>query len=136
MLKRVLPWLGVVIAVAAVYDGSIFYSRWNANQAALREQKAMEVAHARAVVDLMGSDSLKILTFYSVPPTVRAGRQASICYGVNGAKTVRIVPPVEEVWPAQSHCLQVSPQRDTEYKLIAEDGAGHSVEQSFVLKVK
>jgi hypothetical protein len=136
MLRRVLPWLTVVIVVGVVYDGYIFYSRWSANQSALREQKAKEVAHARAVLDLMGGDSLKILTFYSVPPIVRAGQQASICYGVNGAKTVQLVPPVEEVWPAQSHCLQVSPRRDTEYKLIAEDGAGHSVEQSFVLKVK
>src|ERR1700678_3767840 len=102
MLRRVLPWLGVVIAVAAVYDGSIFYSRWNANRAALREQKEKEVAHARAVVDLMGSDSLKILSLYSAPASVRPGQQASVCYGVNGAKTVRIVPPVEEVWPSQS----------------------------------
>lgn len=128
--------MSVIVLVGAVYDGWIFYSRWSADQAALREQKAREVAHARAMVDLMGGDSLRILTFYSVPKSVHPGQPASICYGVNGAKTVRIVPPVEEVWPAQSHCLQVSPRRDTEYKLVADDGAGHSVEQSFVLKVK
>ncbi len=42
---------------------------------------------------------------------------------------------MEEIWPALSHCLEVAPRKDTEYKLIAEDGAGHSVSQSLVLKV-
>jgi hypothetical protein len=48
---------------------------------------------------------------------------------------VRIEPPVENVYPALTRCVQVSPRRDTEYKLVAEDGAGHTVSQSFVLKV-
>jgi hypothetical protein len=54
---------------------------------------------------------------------------------VVGAKTVRLEPPVEEVWPALNRCLQVSPARDTEYRLIAQDATGHAVSESFVLRV-
>ncbi len=136
LLRRVVPWLSVVIAIAAIYDGSIFYSRWSQRQAAEKERKAKEVAHAREVVKLLGGDALKILTFYAIPATIRAGQDATLCYGVNGAKTVRMDPPAGEVWPALSRCLQVSPRRDTEYKLTADDGAGHTMEKSFVVKVK
>ena len=75
------------------------------------------------------------MNFYASPSTIQPGSHATLCYGVNGAKTVRIEPPVEAVWPAVSRCLQVTPRKDTEYKLIAEDAAGHSVSRSFVLKV-
>ena len=82
----------------------------------------------------MGGDRLKILNFYA-PPAIRRGQQALICYGTNAAERVRIEPDVEQLHPAVSHCFQVSPVRDTEYKLIAEDRAGHIVTQSLAIKV-
>ena len=85
---------------------------------------------------MLGGDGLRIMSFYATPGVIRPGSRAIICYGVNGAKKVRIEPPVEEIRPALSHCLQVTPRVDTEYKLIAEDAAGHSVSESFVLKVE
>jgi hypothetical protein len=45
-------------------------------------------------------------------------------------------PAVEAVWPALTRCVQVSPKKETEYKLIAEDDAGHSVDQSIAVAVK
>jgi hypothetical protein len=54
---------------------------------------------------------------------------------VNGAKQVRLEPPVADVWPASTRCVQVTAHADTTYKLTAEDAAGHSVSQSLVLKV-
>jgi hypothetical protein len=135
MLRKVLPWLSVMLIAAAIYDGAIFYSRWSANRAAEREASASEAERDRKVVEMVGGDQLKILSFYVIPGAIRAGAHANICYGVNGAKTVRIEPPVENVYPALTRCVQVSPRRDTEYKLVAEDGAGHTVSQSFVLKV-
>jgi len=85
---------------------------------------------------MLGGGQLKILNFYASPATIRRGERASICYGVFGAKSVRIEPPVESLHPAVSYCWQVSPSRSTEYTLVAEDGSGHSVKQSFVLPVK
>jgi hypothetical protein len=135
-LRRILPWLTVILLIAVIYDGAIFYSRWSANQAVSQKQEAKETEHARNVVKMLGGDELGILSFYAAPGSIRAGGPTTICYGVNGAKTVHLDPPTEEVWPALSHCLQASPRKTTEYKLTAEDGAGHSVSQAITVKIK
>jgi hypothetical protein len=124
-----------MVVAAVIYDGSIFYSRWSRERGSERTQAREEGKQARKTLEILGGDELRIMNFYASPGVIRPGSHATICYGVNGAKTVRIQPPVEEVWPAVSHCLQVTPRKDTEYKLIAEDAAGHSVSQSLVLKV-
>jgi hypothetical protein len=136
LLRRLLHWMSVLVLAAVVYDGAIFYSRWSANRAFERGQAAKEAEQERKVVEAVGGDTLKILSFYAAPAVIRMGEHANICYGVNGAKTVRMEPAVENVWPALTRCVQVSPRRDTEYKLIAEDGAGRAVSQSFVLRVR
>ena len=124
-----------MVAAAVIYDGSIFYSRWSRERDAERTQAREEAEQARRTLKLLGGNELRIVNFYAYPGVIRPGSHATICYGVTGAKEVRIEPPVEEVWPAISHCLQVSPRKDTEYTLTAEDAAGHSVSQSFVLRV-
>ena len=83
----------------------------------------------------MGGDRLKILDFYASPPVIHRGQPSTICYGVNAADRVRIDPPVQELHPSISRCLQVAPLKDTDYKLTAEDSAGHTVTQSLTIKV-
>ncbi|MES1257783.1 MAG: hypothetical protein ABUS51_05115 [Acidobacteriota bacterium] len=135
ILRRILPFLGIAIAIGLLYDGWIFYSRWSGARQAERDKMQQETVLARKTLKLLGGAALKINSFYCSPAAIPKGSRANICYGVVGAKTVRLEPPVEEVWPALNRCLQVSPARDTEYKLIAEDAAGHSVSESFVLRV-
>jgi hypothetical protein len=134
-----LPWISVIVAAIALYDGSIFYSRWSRNQDSDRrqaqEQVKKEAEQAGKTFEILGGSELHIVNFYASPEVARPGVHATICYGVVGAKKVRLEPPVEEVWPALSHCIQVTPQRTTEYKLIAEDNAGHSVSQNLTLRV-
>jgi hypothetical protein len=134
-LRRILPLITALLAAAVIYDGSIFYSRWSRKRDLERAQIREEAEQARKTLEMLGGNELRITKFYASPGVIRPGGQATICYGVNGAKKVRIEPPVEEVWPALSRCLQVTPRKDTEYKLIAEGAAGRSVSQSFVLKV-
>jgi hypothetical protein len=135
LLKKILPWLGVLLVVGLLYDGYIFYSRWSEKQDEKRVRAKQETAMAKKTLTLLGGDELKIHSFYASPGAVRKGMPATICYGVTGAKTLRIDPPVEQVWPSLTHCLQVTPAKNTEYKLTAEDAAGHSVTESFVLQV-
>ena len=130
-----MPWVATMAVAALVYAGSIFYSRWNGERDSEQTQAREEAEHARKTLQLLGGDELRISNFYASPGVIRPGGQATICYGVNGAKQVRIQPPVEEVWPALSHCLQVTARQDTEYTLTAEDATGHSVSRSFVLRV-
>ena len=135
LLRKALPFLTVAVLLAAAYDGWYFYSRWRDGRETERTRQAKEAEQARRTIDMLGGGQLKILTFYATPGAIRRGEHANICYGVYGAKSIRIEPPVEELHPAVSHCLQVSPTSSTEYKLVADDGAGHTTSERFVLQV-
>jgi hypothetical protein len=136
LLRKALPFLTVAIFAAAVYDGWFFYSRWRDAHETERTSQAKEAEEARRTINMLGGGQLKILSFYASPVAIQRGEHANICYGVYGAKSVRIEPLVEELHPAVSHCLQVSPSRSTEYKLVAEDRLGHTAIQSLVLQVE
>jgi len=132
---RVLPYLTLTILIAALYDGWIFYSRWSTARESEQRRRSDEADRDRKTVEMLGGDQLKIMNFYASPPSIRRGGRSLICFGVNAAKNVRIDPPVEELHPSVSHCLQVAPKRDTEYTLMADDGAGHLVKQSLEIRV-
>jgi hypothetical protein len=124
-----------MVGVVLLYDGAIFYSRWSAAREGAREEGRVEAEQARKTLEMMGGDGLKITSFYASPGEIRRGEHANLCYGVNGAKQVRLEPHEAEVWPSQTRCVQVAPRADTTYKLTAEDAKGHSVEQSVLVKV-
>jgi hypothetical protein len=135
LIRRVLPLVSVVVLAAVLYDGWIFYSRWSAARQAQRASQAEETRRARQTLDLIGGTDFRIINFYASPQTVRRGSQGKLCFGVYGAKRVRIEPPVEDLKPAMSYCFEVAPRRTTEYKLIAEDGAGRTATANLVFKV-
>jgi hypothetical protein len=135
-MRRAMQFFGLVIVAALIYDGAIFYSRWKGNRQAAEAQAEKEASQERKELDAIGGGGLKILSFYAAPGTIRRGAHTTLCYGVVGAKTVRIEPPVDNVWPSLTRCVQVSPRKDTEYKFIADDGAGHSATQSITVSVK
>lgn len=134
-LRRALPFLTVAMIAAGLYDAWIFYSRWRDGREAAAALQAKQAEEARRTIDMLGGDELKILGFYAVPAAIHPGEKANICYSVSGAKSVRMEPPVEELRPALSYCLQVSPAKTTEYKLTAEDGLGHMESAHFVLRI-
>jgi hypothetical protein len=47
LLKKIAPWLGLVIAVALLYDGYVFYSRWSEKQDVERQRAEHESAMAK-----------------------------------------------------------------------------------------
>ena len=136
LLRRLLPFMAVAIAIAAIYDGAVFYSRWSHDRDETQARAQREADQAKRTSDLAGGDALKILGFSASPGVVQAGGQATLCYGVNEATTVKIEPPVENVYPALSHCVSVSPKKDTEYTLVAQDAAGHSASASLTIRVR
>ena len=131
-----MAFLSVAVLLALLYDGWVFYSRWSLARRVRQERAAKEARDARQVLDRMGGSQLKILGFYAQPPVIRRGGEARLCYSVANAATARIEPPAGDVYPAFSRCLQVSPRGTTEYKLYAEDGAGHAASETFTLRVE
>ncbi len=135
LLRRALPLIGVAVLAAVAYDLWIFYSRWHSAREGERARQAEQARRDRETIDLLGGTDFRIINFYAVPKTIQQGSHARMCFGVYGAKRVRIEPEVGDVHPAVTECLDVAPQKDTEYKLTAEDGAGHTATANLSIKV-
>jgi hypothetical protein len=133
---KYLVFSGVVLLLAGIYVGWIFLSRRQANQAL--EEKAAEQRRAqdRQTFELMGGNRFDILGFYADPGSIQAGETAELCYSVSNAKSVKLEPQSEPVWPAYSRCVHVSPSKTTTYTLTAEDAAGHTKSASIKVEVR
>lgn len=120
-----------LLLIAALYVGWIFYSRWQQNQAinvkAAAAAAAKEQSDAERVYQEMGGNRFAILNFYANPGSIMPGDTADLCYSVSNAKSVKLEPQSQPVWPAFIHCVQVSPAKTTTYTLTAEDAAGHTL---------
>jgi hypothetical protein len=134
-LRRIWQLLTVMVLIGAAYDGWIFYDRWQSNRDAERARADAEAERARKVIDAIGGGGFGIRSFYASPPVIHRGETASLCYSVFGATTLRLDPPLAEVYPTFNHCIQASPGKDTEFTLTAADAAGHTATAKLVLKV-
>ena len=135
LVRRVLPFLSILVAVVLVYDAWVFYSRHQRAQQIEQERAEKQAEDAQRVINRMGGNDLKILNFYAAPPVIHSGQTARLCYSVVNAKEVRVEPAVKDLYPALSYCWDVSPRGRTEYRLIAGDGAGHTVTAQAVIDV-
>lgn len=126
----------VVFLFAGLYLGWVFYSRWQDNQAL--EEKAAEKQRRqdKQTFEMMGGNRFDILSFYADTPNVQAGERVALCYSVSNAKSVKLEPQSEPVWPAFAHCVEVTPRKTTKYTFTAEDAAGHTKAATVEVKVR
>lgn len=132
-IRRVLPYLSIAVLLVVVYDAWVFYSRRERAHQVQEQRAAKEAEDAHRTLELIGQ--LKILNFYAAPSAIERGHSARLCYSVVGAKTVRIEPNVDGVYPALSHCIEISPAKDTEYTFFAADETGHTVNAKTAIRV-
>jgi|SRR5262245_20073339 len=78
---------------------------------------------------------VKILQFYASVGVLAPGDKALLCYGVENAKSVKISPALDNVYPSINHCLEIGPEQTTSYTILAEGFDGRVATQSFVLSV-
>ena len=133
-MRKVLPFMTILVVLAAVRTGWIFYQRYSAGkaEAARAEQKQRE--EARKVTEMLGNGRVKILNLSLAPPAIHAGSESELCYGVSNATSVRI-DPIGDVDPAYVRCMKVKPRQDTTYVMTAKDAAGHTESARLKLKV-
>jgi hypothetical protein len=137
ILRKIISYSWIGVAIGAVFAGYTFFARWDANAKAERIATVREAERARKDVDLLGGDSLKIMQFFASAMVIPKGGKGKLCYGVANAKTVAIRPDVtERLWPALSHCVEITPRQDTEYTLTASDGRGNSTEKKITVMVR
>jgi len=129
----------IVLLVVAVVVGWILFSRWSDNKQIERQdaqQKQEKQRQSdRAALDQMGGKTLDIQAFYANPGAVHRGETVQLCYGVANAKTVKLEPQENAVWPSYARCVDVRPTKTTTYTLTIDDGAGNTKTQSLEVKV-
>ena len=138
--KNPLLYSSIVIGIALLYVGWIFFSRWQENRAIeqkTKEERAQkQLENDRAAVELLGGKELAIQMFYASPAAIHRGETTRLCYGVANAKTVKLEPQSNPVWPSHSRCVEVAPAKTTTYTLTIEDAAGHTKSQTVDVKVQ
>lgn len=138
--RNPLLYTSTLLVVALVYVGGTFYVRRQQNLEI--EQRAADAAAAKertndaVTVEQLGGSEFKILNFYATPAVVNAGETVQMCYGVSNAKTVKLEPQTNPVWPSVSHCVDVTPKKTTEYTLTIEDGNGDSRTSTLTVRVR
>lgn len=137
LLRKIVSYTWIAVAIGAIFAAYTFFARWDAQAKADRRAATQDAERARKDVELLGGDSLKIMQFFASATVIPKGKTGKLCYGVANAKTVEIEPGVtERIWPALSHCVEITPTRDTEYTLTAKDASGHSAEKKLTVLVR
>jgi hypothetical protein len=132
--KQIVRWTWLPVLLVFVYSGWVLYSRRTDNARIAEEAERKRIVAEGEVVEKLGGGNLKMLMFYANPPIIKSGEKTLLCYGVAGAKSVRIEPNVDGVGPSLSRCVEASPKQTTTYTLIAADTAG--VEQKSEIEVR
>ena len=129
----------IVLVGVAVVVGWILFSRWSDNRLierrAAEEKQEKQHESDRVALDQMGGKTLDIQAFYANPGVLHRGESVQLCYGVANAKTVKLEPQDNPVWPSYARCVDVKPTKTTTYTLTIDDGAGNTKTQSLEVKV-
>ena len=127
------------LAVGTLVVGWMLFSRWYENRdiekrnQKQRTQKQQE--QDRIALEQFGGKELTIQNFYASPGAIHSGETVQLCYGVANAKTVKLEPQSNPVWPSYSRCVEVTPTKSTTYTLTIADAAGNTRTQTLELKV-
>ena len=139
-LKNPLLYSSAVLVVAALGVVFVMFSRWqesrNMERRAAQDRAEKQHEQDRMAVEQLGGKEFAILSFYASPAVIRRGESAQLCYGVANAKTVKLEPQSEPVWPSVARCVDVSPNKSTTYTLTIEDAVGKTQSQDLEVKVR
>lgn len=135
-MRRALAYTwAAAIGMALLYLAWVGATRYLGQRAMERSREAAR-APAQAVPKSPAGAGVKILHFYASTGQLTKGDRASVCYGVENARSVRIEPAVEELKPAMNRCFPITPEAATTYTLVAEGRDGTRASASFTVNVK
>jgi hypothetical protein len=140
VLKNPLLYSWAALTIVALVVVSILFSRWLENRGfearAKQEKTLKQLEQDRIALEQMGGRELAIQNFYATPGTIRPGDTVQLCYGVANAKSVKLEPQSNPVWPSYSRCVDVTPAKSTTYTLTIADAAGNTKSQTLEVKVR
>lgn len=112
-----------------------FFSQWMESRKIASDAVARKQRADAAAAEMMGGNRFEILQFYAYPSIVARGQSTDMCYSVSNAKSVKLDPPAVEVWPSQMRCIDIKPEKTTDYTLTIFDDAGKSKTQTITITV-
>jgi hypothetical protein len=140
LFKNPLLYSSFALVIVAVVVAWILFSRWQENSQIDRQsvvaKNEKQKENDRTALDQFGGKALGIQSFYASPGAVHRGESVQLCYGVANAKTVKLEPQPNPVWPSYSRCVDVTPTKTTTYTLTVEDGSGNPKTQPVEVKVE
>ena len=140
LLRNPLLYTSAVLVVALLGVVFVMVSRWQERRSIDRqaEQQRAEKQREedRVAVAQLGGNEFTILSFYASPRVIRRGESAQLCYGVSNAKSVKLEPQPQPVWPSAAHCVDVSPTKSMTYTLTIVNAAGAVKSQTVEVKVR
>ena len=130
--------IGIVIVVA--YVAFLLISRHEvAREFDRRNAEIQDEQHRaedRLTLEQLGGSDFGIRALYVTPTVIPRGQSAQICYDVANAKSVKLDPPVADVWPSHTRCFEVSPKRTTTYTLTITDATGKTASKDVQVLVQ
>ncbi|MGB2672007.1 MAG: hypothetical protein WA621_14735 [Candidatus Acidiferrum sp.] len=140
MLKNPLLYSSAVLVVVLFAVVLTMFSRWldarNIERKAAQQRAEKQHEEDRLAVEQMGGKEFTILDFYASPKVIRRGESAQLCYGVSNAKSVKLEPQTQAVWPSLAHCVDVSPTKTTTYTLTIGNATGQAKSQTVDVNVR
>jgi hypothetical protein len=140
VFKNPLLYSSIAIGIALLVVGWIFFSRWQENRDIERrtneERAQKQRENDERTLEQMGGQELEIQNFYASPGAIHPGETAQLCYGVANAKTVKLEPQPNPVWPSYARCVDVTPRKSTTYTLTIADAAGNTKSATVEIKVR
>lgn len=140
VFKNPLLYSSGVLLVGALSVGWILFSRWQQarefENRAKEEKTRQQQEQDRLTLQQMGGKELAIQNFYASSGLIHRGQSVQLCYGVANAKSVKLEPQPNPVWPSYARCVDVTPSKTTTYTLSIADDAGNTKSQSLEVKVR
>jgi hypothetical protein len=140
VFKTPLFYSSLLVSIALLVVGWILFSRWQESLSIERrtreERSQKQLESDRVALEQFGGKDLAIQSFYASPGAIHNGDSVQICYGVANAKTVKLEPQPNAVWPSYARCVSVSPAKSTTYTLTVSDASGNTKTQSLQVTVE
>ena len=138
LLERVQIPLRVAALIAVVYLGYVLIARHTADRRFAHGQSAAQPSAGQNAkfAEAYGGSDVKILQFYARESEITDDRSTVICYGVANARSVRVEPPLADIYPALNRCVEAAPRHDTKYVMTAEGNDGKTATAEVAIAVK
>lgn len=140
IFKNPLLYSSLLVGIVLLVVIWILVSRWQENLSVERrtreENSQKQLENDRVALEQFGGKDLAIQSFYASPGAVHKGDSVQLCYGVANAKTVKLEPQPNAVWPSYARCVSVSPAKSTTYTLTISDSSGNTKTQSLQVTVE